>query len=134
MAAVASKWRLRYLVIFGSRARSYEAPHSDGDVAVKAGRRLSMVERGSLYTALQECVRAERLDLVIIDDWDPIVAWESLSRGRLVYYCGGDCLKEYYWDLAKALDGVADLEPLIEVFQEENLRALSRLGGEGRQG
>ncbi len=128
LASVASRWRLRYLVVFGSRARGYAGPHSDYDVAVKAGRKLSLGERGLLYTELERCVD-KRLDLLFIDDWDPIAAWEALAHGRLVYYCGTECLDEYYEDLARALDEVADLEPILELFRRETRRALARPRG-----
>ncbi len=125
LAGVARRWRLRYLVLYGSRARGYAGPHSDYDVAVKAGRELSFSERGLLYVELEECVDG-RLDLLFIDDWNPVAAWEALAHGKLVYHCGDECLREYYDDYAKALDEVADLEPLLRLFREEAERALSR--------
>ena len=125
LASVASRWRLRYLVVFGSQARGYAGPHSDYDVAVKAGRRLAFVERGLLYTELERCVDG-RLALLFIDDWDPIAAWEALARGRLVYHCGARCLREYYEDLARAIDEVADLEPILRLFRREIRHALAR--------
>ena len=133
LARVGAKWRLRYMVVFGSRARGYARPHSDYDIAVKAGRRLNLRERGLLYGDVESCLDS-RLDLVFLDDWDPIVAWEALAHGRLVYYCGEDCLREYYEDLAKAIDEVADLEPLIEMFRRESRRALAGARGEDKQG
>ena len=122
------------MVLFGSRAGGYAGPHSDYDVAVKAGRVLGLVERGLLLGELEECTRGIRVDLVFIDDWDPIVAWEALAKGRLVYTCGGECIREYYWDLARAIDEVADLEPLIRLFRRENLRALTGARGEDNEG
>ena len=122
LARVASRWRLSYLVLFGSHARGYAGPHSDYDVAVKAGRKLGFRERGLLYTELEECVRG-RLDLLFIDDWDPIAVWEALSSGRLVHHCGVPCIREYYDDLARAIDEVADLEYLLELFRREAKRA-----------
>ena len=133
LARVASSWRLRYLVLYGSRARGYAGPHSDYDVAVKAGRRLSLVERGLLHGDLEECLGG-RLDLAFIDDWDAILAWEALARGRLVYHCGPECLREYYDDLARALDEVADLEPVLRLFRGEARRALTRPDGQAGQG
>ncbi len=123
---VADRWRLKYVVFYGSRARGYGGPHSDYDLAVKAGRRLSLGDRGLLYSELGECVDGA-LDLVFIDDWNPIVVWEALTWGRLVYTCGPSCTKEYYYDLAKAIDEVADLQPLIDLFRREYRRALTRL-------
>ena len=125
LSRAAARWRLRYLVLYGSRASGRAGPHSDFDVAVKAGRRLGLRERGLLYVELEECVTG-RLDLAFIDDWDPLLAWEALARGRLIYHCGPECLREYYWDLARALDEVADLEPLLRLFRGEARRALSR--------
>ncbi len=128
---VAARWGLRYVVLHGSRARGYAGPHSDYDLAVKAGRRLSLVERGLLYSELEECLPREgaRLDLLFLDDWDPVAAWEALARGRLLYSCGPGCTREYYWDLARALDEVADLEPLLRLFRGEARRALARPRG-----
>ena len=131
IARVASRWRRRYAVRFGSRSRGEAGPHSDLDLAVKAGRRLGLVERGLLYTELEECLPGEtRLDLVFLDDWDPVLAWEALARGRLLYHCGRECLREYYEDLARAIDEVADLEPVIKLFERESRRALARASGE----
>ena len=131
---VAARWRLRYLVLFGSRARGYAGPHSDYDVAVKAGRELGLVERGLLLGELEECAGGLRVDLVVLDDWDPVVAWEALARGRLVYACGDECLREYYGDVARAIDEVADLEPVLKLFEGELRRALAGARREGRQG
>ncbi|WP_317894659.1 nucleotidyltransferase domain-containing protein [Pyrofollis japonicus] len=132
---VASRWRLRYVVLFGSRGRGYWGPHSDFDLAVKAGRRLGFVERGLLYAELEECLpEGARLDLVFLDDWNPVVAWEALARGKLLYSCGDECLREYYEDLARAIDEVADLEPLIRLFERENRRALAGTSGEDIEG
>ncbi len=125
---VARKWGLRYVVLFGSRARGYEAPHSDYDVAVRIGRELGMVERGLLIGDFEKCF-GTRVDLVVIDDWNPITAWEALAKGVLIYSDGGGS-KEFYEDLAKAIDEVADLEPLIKLFRRELKHAFTRFGNE----
>ena len=123
---VARHWGLRYIILYGSRARGYAGPHSDYDLAVKAGRRLGLRERGALFSELGSCLPpGARLDLVLLDDWDPVLAWEALGRGKLIYYCGEGCLREYYEDLARALDEVADLEPVIRLFRREARRALA---------
>ena len=119
------RWGLRYIVLYGSRARGYAAPWSDYDLAVKAGRRISLRERGLLQAELEECLHS-RVDLSFIDDWNPLLAWEALARGGLLYSCGAPCEREYYDDLARALDEVADLEPLLGLMRREARRALSR--------
>ena len=104
----------------------YAGPHSDYDLAVRAGRRLGLRERGALFSELGSCLPpGTRLDLVLLDDWDPVLAWEVLGRGKLIYYCEEECLREYYEDLARALDEVADLEPVIRLFRMEARRSLA---------
>lgn len=127
---VARRWGLRYVVLYGSRAEGYAGPHSDYDLAVRAGRGLGLRERGALFSELESCLPpGARLDLVLLDDWDPVLAWEALGRGKLIYYCGESCLREYYEDLARALDEVADLEPVIRLFRREARRALAGYRG-----
>jgi len=123
---VGQRWGLRYIALFGSRAEGRASPRSDYDMAIKTGRDLDLVERGLLLGDLEECVEGE-VDMVLIDDWDPIVAWEALSRRVLIYSCGDECTKEFYEDLAKALDEVCDLEPVIELFRRETRNAFARI-------
>ena len=94
-------------------------------VAVKAGRDLSLVECGLLQAELEECVDAS-LDLLVVDNRDLIVVWEALTHGKLVYHCGSQYLAEYYEDLVRAIDGIADLEPVIKLFREEISRVITR--------
>ncbi len=127
---VLGRWRARYAVVFGSVARGEATPLSDVDVAVRLGRRLGLRERGLLYVELEECVRGgRRLDLVFLDDRDPVAAWEALRGGVLVYVCGVECRREYYSDLAWALDMVADMEPLLRLLRGERRRAFAGAGG-----
>jgi len=52
----------------------YEGSHGYYGIAVKAGRKPSLGDRGLLYAELEEYVEGQ-LDLLVIDDWDPIAAW-----------------------------------------------------------
>jgi len=115
----ARRWRLRYIVLYGSHSAGRPRPGSDVDLAVKAGRRLSAREYMRLYADLAECVHGD-LDLWIVEYWSPIIAWEALWRGRLLWACEG-CTPEYHWDRARALREAADLEYLV-----------NRLGGAPR--
>jgi len=72
---------------FWVTCKGYAGPRSDYDVAVKAGRDLSLVERGLLQAELEECVDAS-LDLLVVDGWDLIAVWEALAHGKPVYHCG----------------------------------------------
>lgn len=127
---VLQRWGARYAVVYGSVARGEATGVSDVDVAVKLGRRTGLRERGLLHVELEECLRGgRRLDLAFLDDGDPVLAWEALSGGVLIYSCGAECTREYYDDLAWALDMVADMEPLLRLLREERRRALARARG-----
>ncbi len=127
---VARRWGLRYVVLYGSRARGYSKEFSDVDLAVKVGRDLNLIERGRLYGELERCVEG-RLDLAFLDDWNPILAWEALTKGKVIYATNPDELIE---DKVKAIDEVCDLEPLLRMAYEENKRALAGTGGKGFAG
>jgi predicted nucleotidyltransferase len=131
MQRLLRSWNIRYAVVFGSAARCRVTPLSDVDIAVKAGRRLGLRERGLLLGELEDCLKQKRrVDLVVLDDREPIVAWEALSKGVLVYVCGRECLTEYYEDLAWALDMVADMEPLLRMLRRRVEHALAGARGE----
>ena len=123
---VLKRWGARYAVVYGSVARGEATPVSDVDIAVKLGRRLGLRERGLLYVELEACLGGRRLDLVFLDDRNPILAWEALARGVLIYSCGPPCQREYYEDLAWALDMVADSEYLLRLLREGRRRAFAR--------
>ncbi|HIC98995.1 MAG TPA: hypothetical protein EYP08_04985, partial [Pyrodictiaceae archaeon] len=71
-----------------------------------------------MQAELEECVDAS-LDLLVVDNWSLIAVWEALAHEKLVYHCGLQRLAEYYEDLVRAIDEIADLEPVIKLFQEE---------------
>jgi len=126
---LAGEWRPCYAILYGSRAMGYPGPHSDYDIALRLLRGLSLAERGLLLGDLEKCLGA-RVDLLILDDWDPIAAWEALTKGELVYTRDRGCLKLYYWDRARAIVEVADLEPLLRLFRRELRSALAGSHGQ----
>ncbi len=103
------------------------APHSDYDVAVKVGRRLSPQGAELIYSAFSRCVGGQ-LDLVVLDDWDSATVREALACERPVYSRDPGCVREYYKGLTRAIDELAGLECLIRVFSEA-VCALSRPNG-----
>jgi predicted nucleotidyltransferase len=127
--SLAGEWMLCYAVLYGSRAVGRPSPHSDYDIAVRLLRDLNLPERGLLLGDLEKCLGA-RVDLLILDDWDPIAAWEALTKGELVYARDEGCLKLYYRDKARAIVEVADLEPLLRLFRRELRSALARHHGQ----
>jgi len=75
--------RLAYL--FGSRARGAAGPHSDYDVAILLPEELSNLERFDRAAELETRLRAlvgQPLDLVVLNDASPVLAFEAVIRGR----------------------------------------------------
>jgi len=106
----------------------YECSHGDYGIAVKAGRKPSLGDRGLLYAELEECVEGQ-LGMLVIDDWDPVqrgMRPPTASSSTTAALNASQCSNKYYEDLARALDEVADLEYLLEIFSEEIRCALTR--------
>jgi len=123
MRNILRKWNVRYAVLFGSILQGYGTQLSDLDIAVKLGRRLSPMELGLLYEELSECFK-HTLDLTVLNEADPILLWEVLVKGKLIYYEDESAISEYYYDKAMAIDMICDLEYLLKVFRRERLRRL----------
>ncbi len=83
VAAVAADFGLRLAVLFGSRARGQARPDSDCDIAV-AG--CPPQRFWALYDALQDALTdGALLDLVRLEEADPLFRYEILHGARLLY-------------------------------------------------
>ncbi|MBI3923967.1 MAG: nucleotidyltransferase domain-containing protein, partial [Armatimonadetes bacterium] len=80
---------VRAAYLFGSRARGEQSPHSDHDLAVLFGS-LTPMERMDrivrLKTRLEKLLETD-VDLVSLDDAPPLLAWEAVIQGK-VLFCG----------------------------------------------
>lgn len=77
--------RLAYL--FGSRAQGQARTNSDYDVAVLLPDGLSNLERFDRAVTLETSLRkliGEPLDLIVLNDAGPVLAFEAVIRGRLL--------------------------------------------------
>jgi len=83
LASVAAEFGLRLVVLFGSHARRSPppGPASDVDVAVLGCERKHFWK---CHEALSEALSTHDLDLVRIEDADPLFRYEILSVGRLL--------------------------------------------------
>ena len=72
--------------VFGSRATGRARRYSDLDLAIDAGRRLTLDETASLAEAFDECDLPYRVDLVdwhaIDDGFRPLIAADRLPLGE----------------------------------------------------
>ena len=87
--AVAPLDEVQAAVLFGSQATGRATVESDIDVGVLLDRRPKSVERKeilrTLITALADQLRADRLDIVILNDAPPKLAFHVLKSGVVAY-------------------------------------------------
>ena len=78
---------VRAALLFGSQARGTARVDSDIDVAVLLDRDTALSERSvlvrTLIMALGEKLRSDRVDVVILNDAPPKLAFHALSEGRV---------------------------------------------------
>jgi uncharacterized protein len=77
--------RVAFALVFGSTARGEETPFSDVDVAVglRAGTTLDAMAIGELVSRL-EVVVGRNVDLVILNEAPPALAYRVFRDGRLI--------------------------------------------------
>ncbi len=80
---IAEKWRVKYIILFGSRIRGKETPLSDWDIAIKFGRKITGREYIRVIGDLVEVLDTDRIDLVILDLDIPVeLAYSILWEGK----------------------------------------------------
>ena len=104
--AIAARYRLATLYVFGSRAGEVAQqlagqtavavhPESDVDIAVQpmSGVRLAARDRVELAAELEDLLGVGRVDLVMLDEADPFLALDVI-RGELLYCADKDAQAE----------------------------------------
>jgi predicted nucleotidyltransferase len=117
--AIATRYRLATLYVFGSRAREVAqqlagdasaAVHtqSDVDVGVRpaSGGRLAARDRVGLATELEDLLGVGRVDLVILNEADPFLALDVI-RGELLYCVDKDAQAEEELHVLRAAGDLA---------------------------
>ncbi|MBI2096495.1 MAG: nucleotidyltransferase domain-containing protein [Candidatus Taylorbacteria bacterium] len=77
---------LKLIILFGSKARGTAGKQSDTDVAVLAGRPLTLEEKNALLEKVAErlAVSGERIDLIDLYDAPPLLAHQIGETGTLI--------------------------------------------------
>ena len=70
--------------LFGSRASGAARPDSDVDIAILVNAPLTVDELVSLSSELSWELREDHVDLVIVNDASPILAFEAISGTNLL--------------------------------------------------
>jgi uncharacterized protein len=87
LEAVGRKLGLRLVVLFGSRATGSPppAPGSDLDLAVLGSGEASRLSFWNCHRDLAEVFEGFDVDLVLLHYADPLLRYEVMRRGRLLY-------------------------------------------------
>ena len=120
-AALEAEPRIAYALLFGSRGRGTAHSLSDVDVAVGLvrGERLSARDVGTLVSRL-EAAAGVPVDLVILDEAGPAVAYRAFRDGRPVITRDTHALAERR---ARAILEYLDWRPIEEEFTRAALEA-----------
>jgi predicted nucleotidyltransferase len=117
--------RIAYTILFGSRGRGSAHERSDTDLGVglTRGARLSVAEIGDLVSRL-ESAAGGRVDLVLLDEAAPGLAYRAFRDGRVVFERDRSAL---VGRKARAILEYLDFRPIEETFTRAVL-------GAGRRG
>jgi predicted nucleotidyltransferase len=84
-AVLAADPRIAYALLFGSGAKGGAHPESDLDVAIGVGRAmaLGLLDLGALAARL-EAATGRRVDLVVMDEAPPVLAYRIFRDGQTI--------------------------------------------------
>lgn len=123
-AALETEPRITYALIFGSVARGSAHAGSDLDVAIglRPGPPLAPLEIGAIVSALESATRRD-VDLVLLDEAPPGLAYRIFRDGRVVYERDRAAFVERK---ARAIFEYLDYRPFEEIFTRGAIAAAAR--------
>jgi predicted nucleotidyltransferase len=117
--------QLAYL--FGSQATGYTHADSDVDIAVLLNDGLTaderFAERLALIGALSQVLRTDTVDVVILNEASPLLAYEALHHGVLLYCAEENTRVEFQVRTLHAYEDTAPLRHLLAAAMAERVRA-----------
>ena len=121
---LASEPGVVYAVVFGSAARETLRPDSDVDVAIEllAGAPRDVLALGTLAARLESAVR-RRIDLVLLDEAPPPLAYRVFREGRILVEHDHAALVRRK---ARAILEYLDFKPIEDLCADGVLRAAAR--------
>ena len=107
--------------VFGSWAEGRATGRSDVDVAVYVGGRLGWRDYVALKNELEDAV-GRPVDLVVLDDAPPALAYQAVARGELIMAVDMGLMADVE---AKVVKEWLDLRPRLEAYYEAVIRRLT---------
>jgi len=125
-SALSADPRIGYALVFGSTARGTAHAHSDLDVAIglAPGVRLTVLEIGAITAAL-EAAAGRAVDLVLLDEAPPALAYRVFRDGRTIFVRDRAAFVDRK---ARAILEYLDWKPIEDIF----VRGVLGRSGDGR--
>lgn len=116
--------RVGYAVLFGSKGRGTAHPMSDTDVAIglTPGTSFSALELGALLSRLETAADG-RVDLVLLDEAPPALAYRVFRDGRVIFERDHEALVQRK---SRAILEYLDFRPVEQAFTRAVLAAAER--------
>ncbi len=112
--------------VFGSRATDHVHPESDVDVAVLFAESLSAdarySERLALTGELSQLFRSDRIDVVVLNEAPPLLAYEALRNGVCVYSVSDGVRIEFQIRTVREYEDTSSLRRILSEAMAERVR------------
>ncbi len=89
--------RILHAYLFGSRASKRNDMSSDIDVAIYTTRDFSWQDYYLVHGEITKKLRSYRLDLAWMNMADPILCFEVIKDGKVLFYRNADKLNDFEW-------------------------------------
>ncbi len=80
--------------LFGSRAHEGETS-SDVDIAFYTSKDFTWEDYYRLYGKISQAIRSDRIDLVWLNEADPILSFEAIKYGKVLFYKDAELLNDF---------------------------------------
>jgi hypothetical protein len=97
--------RVRIAYLFGSRGGENHPPSADLDIGLYTEGDLSWDDLISLNCALTGKLHSDRLDLVWLNAADPVISFEVIRSGKVLFHADADTLNDYELKLDTQIRG-----------------------------
>lgn len=85
ISAIAEKYHLSLVLLFGSQATGKTHSKSDVDIAYFGQEPLSLAEESKLVIDLMQAFRTDAVDLVSLQNASPLLRYQIAGSGRAIY-------------------------------------------------
>lgn len=120
---IAEKFDLDLIVLFGSQASPPKDPKSDTDIAVRRkARALTWKGEVRLIESLASQPGLGNMDLVVLNNADPLLMFEVASHGIPLYEQQGGTFREFQLYAVKRNNDAAKFYRLEQYYLEKRVR------------